>query len=543
MAGRKATERKTTERVIEADFVIVGAGSAGAVAAARLSEDPRCEVVLLEAGGKDRNIWIHVPLGYGKTITDPSVNWCYETEPDPNLGGRRVFWPRGKVLGGSSSINGLIYIRGQAEDFDHWRQLGNEGWSFADVLPYFKRAEDQERGGDELHGAGGPLAVSDLRDHHPICEAFIASAREAGVPRNDDFNGASQEGVGYYQLTTRNGRRCSTAVGYLRPARRRGNLRVMTRALAERIRIERGRAIGVEVGRGGERIFVRARREVILSGGAINSPQLLMLSGIGPAAHLAEHGIEVVADSPGVGQSLQDHYQCRIVHRCTRPITVNDIMRSTTRKIAAGLQYLLFRRGPLTIAAGQVGLFARTRPELATPDVQFHFIIFSSDRPAEGLHKFSGFSTTICQLRPESRGQILLRSADPRARPAIHPNYLATERDRQTLLAGIALGRRIAAEPAMRAFIAEEYLPGEGVKSEAEVLAYAKQYGGTVFHPTSTCRMGPDAMAVVDATLRVRGVGGLRVADASVMPSLVSGNTNAASIMIGERVADFVRAA
>jgi len=528
---------------IEADFVVVGAGSAGAVAAARLSEDRATEVALIEAGGRDRNIWIHIPLGYGKTITDPSVNWCYETEPEPHLGGRRVFWPRGKVLGGSSSINGLVYIRGQAEDFDHWRQLGNAGWSYAEVLPYFKRSEDQERGADVLHGTGGPLAVSDLRDHHPLCEAFVESALAAGFPRNSDFNGATQEGVGYYQLTTRNGRRCSTAVGYLRPAAKRRNLRIMTEALAERIRFEGRRAVGVEVDRGGSKVFVRARREVILSGGAINSPQLLMLSGVGPASHLAELGIPVVADLPGVGQSLQDHYQCRIVHRCRLPVTVNDIMHSTPKKTKAGLQYLLLRRGPLTIAAGQVGLFARTRPELATPDVQYHFIMFSSDRPAEGLHRFSGFSTNVCQLRPESRGEIRLRSPDPRQPPAIHPNYLATELDRRTMVAGIKLGRQIAGGAAMQPFVESEYLPGAGTVTDGEILAYVKQYGGTIFHPTSTCRMGPDLLAVVDCQLRVHGLEGLRVADASIMPTVVSGNTNAASIMIGERVADFVHAA
>jgi len=317
----------------------------------------------------------------------------------------------------------------------------------------------------------------------------------------------------------------------------------MTETLAERIRFEGSRAIGVEIVRGGEKAFVRARREVILSGGAINSPQLLMLSGIGPGAHLSEFGIPVVADLPGVGQSLQDHYQARIVHRCRRPITVNDMMRSWPKKISAGLAYLLFRRGPLTIAAGQVGLFARTRPELATPDVQYHFIVFSADRPAEGLHQFSGFSTTVCQLRPESRGEIRLSTRDPRTPPAIHPNYLATELDRRTLIAGVRLGRRIAEGASLRALIEGEYLPGEKVKTDAEILSYAKQYGGTVFHPTSTCRMGPDPMAVVDAKLRVRGIERLRIADASVMPTVVSGNTNAASIMIGERVAEFAGAA
>ncbi len=531
-----------TEQAIEADFVVVGAGSAGAAAAARLSEDGTTEVALIEAGGRDRNIWIHIPLGYGKTITDQSVNWCYETEPEPNLGGRRIFWPRGKVLGGSSSINGLIYIRGQAADFDHWRQLGNAGWSYEDVLPYFRRAEDQERGTDPLHGAGGPLAVSDLRDRHPLCEAFIQSALALGIPRNDDFNGERQEGVGYYQLTTRNGRRCSTAVGYLRPAAKRRNLRILTETLAGRIRFDGRRAIGVEVVSHGTKRFIRARREVILSGGAVNSPQLLMLSGVGPAAHLGKFGIPVVADMPGVGQSLQDHYQVRVVHRCSQKVTVNDMMRSVPKKIAAGLQYLLFRRGPLTIAAGQVGLFVRTRPELATPDVPYHFSMFSTDRPAEGLHRFSGFSTIVNQCRPESLGEIRLRSAAPEDPPAIHPNYLATELDRRTLIAGVRLARRIADGQEMRAFIESEYLPGPAVVTDDEILDFAKQYGGTVYHPTSTCRMGTDPMAVVDERLSVHGLMGLRVADASIMPTVVSGNTNAASIMIGERIADFLRA-
>jgi len=524
---------------IEADYVIVGAGSAGCVMAARLSEDPGTKVFLLEAGGPDRNPWIHIPLGYGKTIIDPKVNWCYETEPD--LNGRRFYWPRGKVLGGSSSINGLVYIRGQAQDFDHWRQLGNAGWSFDDVLPYFRKSEDKIGGGDALHGTGGPLAVSEVDDYDPISKAFIKSCLDLGFPSNPDFNGRVQEGAGYYHLTTRNGRRCSTAVGYLRPAMKRPNLQVVTHALSERIVVDGKRAVGVTYRRNGAVQTVRARREVIVCGGALNSPQLLLLSGIGPGAHLAEHGIAVQHDLPGVGQSMQDHFQARIVLKCRFPITVNDIMMSKISMVKTGLDYLLRRKGPLTIAAAQAGLFARTRPELETPDVQFATVNFSADRPAEGLHKFSGFSLVAYQLRPESRGELKLKSADPNVPPAMHPNYLATETDRQTIIDGLKLGRRLLGTPDMQHFIAGEYIPGEAVRTDDELLDYAKQYGGTVFHPTSTCKMGSDTMAVVDQELRVHGMEGLRVVDASIMPAVVSGNTNAATIMIAEKAADMVR--
>ncbi|MGE0418968.1 MAG: GMC family oxidoreductase [Acetobacteraceae bacterium] len=524
---------------LEADYVVVGAGSAGCVMAARLTEDPSTRVVLLEAGPKDTNPWIHVPLGYGKTIDDKRVNWCYETEPD--LNGRRFFWPRGKVLGGSSSINGLVYIRGQAQDFDHWRQLGNAGWSFDDVLPYFRKSEDKIGGGDDLHGTGGPLAVSEVDRYDPISQAFVKACVDLGFPRTNDFNGRVQEGAGYYHLTTRNGRRCSTAVGYLRPAMKRPNLRVETEAMSERILLEGRRAVGVAYRQRGVACTVRARREVIVCGGALNSPQLLMLSGIGPGAHLAEHGIAVQHDLSGVGQSMQDHYQSRIVLKCRFPITVNDIMMSKMRMVMTGLDYILRRKGPLTIAAAQAGLFARTRPELETPDVQFATVIFSADRPAEGLHKFSGFSLVVYQLRPESRGELKLKSADPNDAPAMYPNYLSTETDRRTIVDGLKLGRRILATPGMQHFISGEYIPGEDVRTDDDYLEYAKQYGGTVFHPTSTCRMGSDPMAVVDTELRVHGMEGLRVVDASVMPAVVSGNTNAATIMIAEKAADMIR--
>jgi len=530
----------TPQDQIETDFIVVGAGSAGCAVAARLSEDPATRVLLLEAGGEDRNRWIHIPLGFGKTFADPSVNWCYETEPDPGAADRRVFWPRGKVLGGSSSINGMVYIRGQAEDFDHWRQLGNTGWSFDDVLPYFRRSEHQTRGADRFHGTDGPLCVSDVAQH-PICEAFIAATTQLGFPRNDDFNGASQDGVGYHQTTTRNGKRCSTAVGYLRPAMQRPNLNIVTGALTEKILLENRRAVGVAFRRDGQLCTARAACEVILCGGAVNSPQLLMLSGIGPKDHLAGFGIPVVHDLPGVGQSLQDHYSAPIKLRCKLPITVNDVMLSSARKLKAGLEYYLFHRGPLSMISSPAALFARTRPELASPDVKISISPFSAERPQDGLHRFSGFTSIAYQLRPESRGEIKLKSPNPFDAPAVHPNYLATETDQRTIIAGLKLCRRILAAPQMQSLVEAEFQPGSAIESDEKLLDYARRRGGTVYHPTSTCKMGHDPMAVVDAELRVHGIEGLRVADASIMPTVVSGNTNAATIMIGERVADMAR--
>ena len=525
---------------IEADFVVVGAGSAGCAVAARLSEDPTTKVVLLEAGDADTNRWIHIPLGFGKTFADPSVNWCYETEPDPGAADRRVFWPRGKVLGGSSSINGMVYIRGQAEDFDHWRQLGNTGWSFEDVLPYFKRSEHQVRGADGFHGTGGPLSVSDVA-RHPICEAFIAATSELGFPRNDDFNGATQDGAGYHQTTTRNGKRCSTAVGYLRPAMHRPNLRVVTGAMTERITFDGRRATGAAFRRDGRLRTAFAASEVILCSGAVNSPQLLMLSGIGPQRLLAEFGVAVVQHLPGVGQSLQDHYSAPVKLKSRLPVTVNDVMLSNARKLKAGLEYYMFHRGPLAMISSPAALFARTRPELASPDIKISISPFSAERPQDGLHRFSGFTSIAYQLRPESRGEIKLKSPDPFDAPAVHPNYLATETDKRTIVAGLKLVRRILANPHLQHFIASEFQPGPEIESDEQLLDYARRRGGTVYHPTSTCKMGSDPLAVVDAELKVHGIGGLRVADASIMPTVVSGNTNAATIMIGEKLADMVR--
>ncbi len=524
------------------DYIIVGAGSAGCVLANRLTASGRHRVLLLEAGGEDRNIWIHIPLGYGKLFSDAKVNWLYKTEPEPELNNRQVIQPRGKVMGGSSSINGLLYIRGQHEDFDHWRQLGNAGWAFADVLPYFRRAEDQARGEDELHGVGGHLKVSDVCEPHPLCEAFIAAIQQSGFPRNDDFNGPRQEGAGYFQLTTRNGRRWSTAVGYLKEARRRPNLTVAANALATRVLLSGRRATGVEYRQGQTTHTAYADGEVILSGGAFNSPQLLQLSGLGPAKILRELGIEPIADLPGVGADLQDHLQVRFQYRCTEPITMNDVINDWRHRYAAGLRYLLTRKGLLTIGAGYAGAFLRTRPELATPDVQLHFLIFSADTAGATLHPFPGFITSVCQLRPESRGFVRIKSADPAVPPAIQPRYLSSRSDCECVVDGLKQMRRIMDQPVMRKYIAEERAPGSQCTSDADLLAFARETGTTVYHPTSTCRMGSDPTAVVDERLRVRGFERLRVIDASIMPTVVSGNTNAATVMIGEKGADMVLA-
>jgi len=522
------------------DYIIVGAGSAGCVLANRLTASGRHRVLLLEAGGNDRNIWIHIPLGYGKLFSNPKVNWLYKTEPEPDLNNRQVIQPRGKVMGGSSSINGLLYIRGQHEDYDHWRQLGNAGWSFKDVLPYFRCAEDQERGADDLHGVGGHLKVSDVCEPHPLCEAFIEAAQASGFPRNDDFNGPTQEGAGYFQLTSRNGRRWSTAVGYLKEARRRPNLAVEPNALASRILFDGRRAVGVEYRQGDAIRTAYADGEVIISGGAFNSPQLLQLSGVGPTKTLQDLGIDVVAGMPGVGADLQDHLQIRMLYRCTEPITANEVINDWRYRYAAGLRYLLTRKGLLTIGAGYAGAFLRTRPELATPDVQFHFLIFSADAVGAALHPFPGFMTSVCQLRPDSRGFVRIKSADPRVPPAIQPRYLSARTDCDCVVDGMKLLRRVMNQPVMRKYVAEERAPGEACTSDAELLAFARETGTTVYHPTSTCRMGSDPNAVVDERLRVRGFEHLRVIDASIMPTVVSGNTNAAAVMIGEKGADMV---
>ncbi len=522
------------------DFVVIGAGSAGCVLANRLTESGRYRVLLLEAGGKDRNPWIHIPLGYGKLFTNPKVNWLYTSEPEAASGNRRIAQPRGKVLGGSSSINGLVYIRGQREDYDDWRQLGNAGWGYEDVLPYFRKSEDQQRGADDYHGVGGPLTISDPSEPHPLCEAYIAAAEQCGYPRNPDFNGARQEGFGYVQVTLRNGLRSSTATGYLRPARRRKNLSVITRAHATRILFSGKSATGVEYLHRGQKRSVNARGEVILAGGSFNSPQLLQLSGLGPAALLQRFGISVIADMPEVGANLQDHYNGRLVYQSTEAFTLNDVVNNFGRGMIEALRFLFLRKGFLTMGASYAAGFLRTDPALSRPDIQAGLMLFSADKAGADLHRFSGFSMLVRLLRPESRGDVLIQSADPLHAPAVRPNYLASAKDREVLLAGMKAVRRIGDTPAMRRYIAREHEPGASCSNDADLLDYLRRRGGISYHPVSTCRMGNDAAAVVDERLRVHGVQGLRVVDASIMPMIVSGNTNAPTIMIAEKGADMI---
>ena len=499
------------------DYIIVGAGSAGCVLANRLSE--KNNVLLLEAGPRDTHFWIHVPLGYGKLFARKDVNWAYESEPEPNLNGRRIFTPRGKVLGGSSSINGLVYIRGQPEDFDAW---GIPGWDYRSLAPYFEKAERQ-------------IKVSDL-ERHELCDAFVASARALGIPPNDDFNGPSQEGTGYYRATSYLGRRRSTAVAYLRPAENRRTLRVETKALVTKVLFEGTRAVGVEYLQNGE-LRKASARETILSGGTFNSPQLLQLSGVGPRALLERHGIPVVHDAPQVGERLQDHFYVRTFWRCVKDITLNDDMMSLWRQARIGLQYLLKKTGPLTISAGHAAAFVRTRPELKRPDAQIYFINFSSLRRGGILHPHSGFTSAVSQLQVESRGSSHIRSADPTQPPSIRYNYLATENDRRVMVEGLKLIRRICNAPPLRDYVVDEFLPGEKVRTDEDWLAFVREMGETVFHPTSTCSMG----TVVDAQLRVNGVHGLRVVDASVMPAVPSGNINAAVMAVAEKAADLLK--
>ena len=496
----------------------------------RLTEDPGTRVLLLEAGPRDTDRWIHVPLGYGKLFARTDINWAYESEPEPALNGRRVFTPRGKVLGGSSSINGLVYIRGQPEDFDGW---GVSGWRFQDLLPYFKKSENQSRGADAWHGVGGPLEVGDLPDRHELCDAFIESAAGLGIPRNDDFNGERQEGAGYYQATTCRGRRCSAATGYLRPAEKRPNLKIEVNAHVSRILFTGRQATGVQFNGRTE----KAAREVIVSAGAFNSPQLLQLSGIGPAALLAEHGIPVLHEAP-VGEGLQDHFYVRTFWRCNKPITLNDDMASFLRQARIGLLYLLKKRGPLAVSAGYAAAFVRTRKELERPDAQIYFINFSTAKRGGVLHAHSGFTCSVSQLQVESRGSVRIRSPDPAAPPAIRYNDLATENDRRVMVEGLKTARRIARTPPLSGYVVDEFLPGAQVRSDADWLAFCREAGDTVFHPVSTCSIG----TVVDERLRVKGVSNLRVIDASVMPAVPSGNINAAVIAIAEKGADLVKA-
>lgn len=520
------------------DYIVTGAGSAGCVMAARLSESGRHKVLLLEAGPPDTNPWIHIPLGFARTYVNPRINWMFETVAQPQMAGRKLYLPRGKTLGGSSSINGMVYIRGNHGDYDEWRQRGCEGWDWDSVLPYFKKAENQTRGPDAFHGTGGPLHVSDQPSKFELAEAGLEACVQAGIPRNPDFNGAQQEGCGYYQTTTSNRRRWSTAKAYLNPAKSRENLTIQTGAHATKVIIEHGRATGVEYHTEQGRRVARCRGEVVVSGGAFGSPQLLQLSGLGPAEHLQDMGIPVIADMPAVGANLHDHFNTNLSWRINKPITLNDLERSWPRKIAAAAQYALFRSGPMASNGIHAGAFTRSDSRLERPDLQINIFEWSTlRRGKDGVvpHPWPGFTLMPVHLRPEGRGTVRLGSPDPLAPPAVQFDYLRTEYDMRAILAGIRLCRTIAAQPALKSYIVNEVTPGDAVVSDEDLAQFVRETGVSNQHPTSSCAMGTGTNSVVDPRLRVHGIGGLRVVDASIMPVVVGGNTNAPTIMIAEK--------
>lgn len=527
------------------DFIVTGAGSAGCVLAARLSESGKYRVLLLEAGAEDKGFWVHTPLGYPMLFANPRVNWMFDSEPLPELNGRTTYMPRGKILGGTSSINGMVYIRGHPRDYDGWRQRGCAGWDFDNVLPYFRRAEDQSRGADDFHGAGGPLKVSDHQETYSLADAFIEAGVQAGIPANRDFNGDRQEGIGYYQTNTYRGRRWSTAKGYLKPARSRANLDVETGAHVTSIRVEGGVATGIEYRTPHGVAIAHARREVVVAGGVFGSPQLLMLSGIGPADHLQSHGIPVVRDVPTVGANLHDHFYIQLMFRSTEPVTLNDVARSRIRQLKAGLQYVLLRKGVLSTNGIYAGAFVRTDPAFERPDLQINMNAWSvATRTRSGMepHPFPGFTLSPVHLRPEGRGEVRLKSADPMAPPSIRFKFLTSDYDMRAMIAGVRLVRKISQQGALRRFVAEEMQPGQDCDSQADMEAFVRRLAYANLHPVGTCRMGSDAAAVVDPRLRVNGVGSLRVVDASIMPDIVAGNTNAPTIMIAEKASDMILA-
>jgi choline dehydrogenase len=526
------------------DYIVVGAGSAGCVLANRLSRDPQNSVLLIEAGGKDDWIWFHIPVGYLYAIGNPRADWLFKTEPEAGLNGRAIAYPRGKVIGGCSAINGMIYMRGQASDYDGWRQLGVAGWGWDDVLPYFMRQEDHHGGSAELHGSGGEWRVERQRLSWPILDAVRDAGVEVGIPKVNDFNLGDNEGSDYFEVNQRRGRRWSAASGFLKPILGRPNLRVVDRAHALSIVIESKRAVGLRYARGGAAHEARARGEVLLAAGAVGSPHLLELSGVGRPDVLAKIGVPVIRALPGVGENLQDHLQLRTIFRITGARTLNVDYRSWAKRAMMGLDYAVRRRGPMTMAPSQLGMFAKSSSDYATANLEFHVQPLSLDRFGEPLHAFAAITISVCNLRPSSRGSIHAASPDPRAHPSIRPNYLATEEDRRVAADSIRLARRLAGAPALRAYAPDELLPGPGIESEAELAAAAGEIGTTIFHPTGTAKMGraDDPLAVVDGQLRVFGIEGLRVADASVMPRITSGNTNSPTMMIAEKAAEMILA-
>ncbi|MGI9477969.1 MAG: GMC family oxidoreductase [Hyphomicrobiaceae bacterium] len=542
----RASATESSERF---DFIVAGAGSAGSVLAARLSACGRFRVLLLEAGPTDHHPWIQIPVGVTKLFTNPSVNWCFETEPVAALDGRCIYQPRGKVLGGTSSINGMVYMRGTPADYDGWRQRGCTGWDWQSVLPYFKKSQHQARGSDALHGVDGPLNVSDIVEPFALSRACVAAAIEAGIPANNDFNGPEQEGTGFYQFTiASNGRRASASRAFLdRTARNRSNLEIVTQALAERIVIEEGRAVGIVYERHGEQRTAYADAEVIVAGGVFGSPQLLQLSGIGPGDVLQQAGVPVNVERASVGRNLHDHFNVHLTYKCTgaSPVTLNDLAHSPSKRLRAGLQYALTGRGLLATSGVCAGVFTRTDPRLETPDLQINLLLYSSAGRAEsGIlpHPFSAFAFSLVHLRSESRGCVSITGPRASQAPSIEMNFLSTEYERRAMIEAMRIGRRIGAQPSLAAFVEREILPGPNVASDEEVLADLRARGLANYHPVGTCRMGGDPDAVVDPRLRVNGVTNLRIADASIMPQIPSGNTNAPSIMIGEKAADMILA-